>query len=178
MRYRRANIKGATYFFTMNLADRRQTLLTDEFNKLRDSFNRVKHNHPFLLDAMVVLPDHLHLMMTLPENDNDFATRLMLVKTGFSRQITNNEKISPSRKSKRERGIWQRRYWEHLIRDENDFATHVDYIHYNPVKHGYVAQATNWQFSTIHKFVKDGVIPANWGCYSHSTSDDSFGEDV
>ena len=92
MLYRRANIKGSTYFFIINLADRQKTLLTDEFDKLRASFNRVKRHHPFLLDAMVVLPDHLHLMMTLPENDDDFATRLMLIKSGFSRQITNNEK--------------------------------------------------------------------------------------
>ena len=176
MRYRRANIKGGTYFFTINLANRKKTLLTDEFDKLRSSFNHVKRYHPFLLDAMVVLPDHLHFMMTLPENDNDFATRLMLIKSGFSRQITCNEKISLSRKSKRERGIWQRRYWEHLIRDENDFATHINYIHYNPIKHGFVDKASDWQFSTIHKFIKNGIKPTNWGSNSSFTSDSSFGE--
>lgn len=92
---------------------------------------------------MVVLPDHLHLMMTLLEGDNDFSTRIMLFKSGFSRQIPKAEIINSSRESKRERGIWQRRYWEHLIHNETDFARDVDYIHYNPLKHGYVERAVD-----------------------------------
>ncbi len=176
MKYRRADIKGGCYFFTLNLADRQNTLLVDEFDKLRASINKVKHRHPFILDALVVLPDHLHLMMTLPEGDNDFATRLMLIKSGFSRQIPKTENIEPSRESKRERGIWQRRFWEHLIRDETDFERHVDYIHYNPVKHGYVKRAVDWEFSTIHTFIKKGFLTADWGCANDSTSKQSFGE--
>ncbi len=176
MRYRRADIKGGTYFFTINLANRQNTLLVDEFDKLKSSINRVKCRHHFLLDAMVVLPDHLHLMLTLPENDNDFSTRLMLIKTGFSRQVPKTERINTSRQAKGERGIWQRRYWEHLIRDEKDYARHVDYIHYNPVKHGYVESAVDWQFSTIHKYIEKGVLATNWGCEHNLIDDKNFGE--
>ena len=176
MKYRRADIKGGSYFFTLNLADRQNTLLVDEFDKLRASINKVKQRHPFVLDAFVVLPDHLHLMITLPEGDNDFATRLMLIKSGFSRQIPKTEKIESSRESKRERGIWQRRYWEHLIRDDTDFERHVDYIHYNPVKHGYVERAVDWELSTIHSFIEKGLLTADWGYVNAFPSKQSFGE--
>ena len=176
MKYRRADIKGGSYFFTINLADRQNMLLMDEFDKLRDSINKVKHRHPFILDAMVVLPDHLHLMITLPEGDNDFATRLMLIKSGFSLQIPKTEKINPSRESKRERGIWQRRYWEHFIIDETDFERHIDYIHYNTVKHGYVERAVDWEFSTIHSFIKKGLLTDDWGYAGGLSSKQSFGE--
>ncbi len=176
MKYRRADIKGGTYFFTINLADRQNTLLVDEFDKLRASINKVKQRHPFILDALVVLPDHLHLMITLPEGDDDFATRLMLIKSGFSRQIPKTEKIESSRESKRERGIWQRRYWEHLIRDETDFERHVDYIHYNPVKHGYVERAVDCEFTTIHSFIEKDLLTADWGYADESSSKQSFGE--
>jgi len=163
MRYRRADIKGGTYFFTVNLADRKNTLLTDEITILRSSFNRVKKRHPFQLDAMVVLPEHLHALLTLPQNDSDFATRWMLIKSGFSRQLPRQEYIDDSRKRKGERGIWQRRYWEHLIRDEKDYAKHFDYIHYNPVKHGYVRQAVDWPYSTIHRYIAEGLLNRNFG---------------
>ena len=164
MQYRRANITGGTYFFTVNLADRKKTLLVDEFELLRDVFNKVKKQHPFILEAMVVLPEHLHAMITLPTNDNDFALRWMLIKSGFSRQLPKHEKINKSRKRKGERGIWQRRYWEHLIRDNNDYARHVNYIHYNPVKHGYVKMAADWPYSTVHRYIKNNLLDRNWGC--------------
>ncbi len=141
MQYRRANITGATYFFTVNLANRKNTLLIDEFDQLRIVINKVKKQHPFKLDALVILPDHLHAIWTLPAHDNDFAKRWMLIKAGFSRCIPDDELINKSRQKKGERGIWQRRYWEHLIRDEDDYEKHVNYIHYNPVKHGYVNAA-------------------------------------
>ncbi len=138
MYYRRANVPGATYFFTVNLADRKSFILVENIDLLKESIRHVKAAHPFEIDAMVVLPDHLPAIWTLPRDDAEFATRWTLIKAGFSRQIPKTERISESRKSKGERGIWQRRYWEHLIRDDEDFARHVDYIHYNPVKHGYV----------------------------------------
>jgi len=106
MKYRRSDVAGGTYFFTVNLADRNQTLLVDEFDILRDIINKVKKQHPFCLDAMVVLPEHLHALLTLPPDDNDFATRWMLIKSGFSRQLPKLEKINKSRKRKGERGIW------------------------------------------------------------------------
>ena len=176
MKYRRADISGGTYFFTINLADRKSSLLVDEIDKLRSSINKVKQNKPFVLDAMVVLPDHIHLLMTLPEDDNDFPTRIMLIKSGFSRQIPKTENIRESRTSKRERGIWQRRYWEHLIRDETDFERHVDYIHYNPVKHSYVEQAALWEFSTIHRYIEKGIISPDWGSNQDLPLNTTFGE--
>ena len=112
---------------------------------------------------MVILPDHLHAIWTLPPGDADFAKRWMLIKTAFSRALPKHENINQSRKSKRERGIWQRRYWEHLIRDELDYERHVDYIHYNPVKHGYVDKAVDWPYSSIHRFIKNGIISSDWG---------------
>jgi len=156
MQYRRADIKGASYFFTVNLANRKSTLLVDEIEKLRHAIKTVKQRHPFKIDAIVIMPNHLHAVITLPVGDNDFAKRWMLIKASFSRQIPIGEEVSLSRASKRERGIWQRRYWEHLIRDDNDYQTHINYIHYNPVKHGYVEKAVNWPYSSIHQHIKNG----------------------
>ncbi|MEH6579612.1 MAG: transposase [Amphritea sp.] len=174
MRYRRSNIAGGTYFFTVNLCNRNQGLLVDHAGLLRSSIARVKAHHPFIIDAMVVLPDHLHAIWTLPDGDNDFAMRWMLIKAGFSRGIAKEERISCSRKIKHERGIWQRRYWEHLIRDDNDYARHVDYIHFNPVKHGFVERASDWPFSSIHMFIRNGVLNRDWG--SDADRNDEYGE--
>lgn len=164
MRYRRANIDGGTYFFTVNLADRKQTLLVDEIDAFRRSLSKVKREHAFTLDAMVVMPEHCHAIFTLPDGDHDFATRWMLIKAGFSRQLPKQERISQSRQTKGERGIWQRRYWEHCIKNDTDYERHVDYIHYNPVKHGYVDRASEWQYSTIHDYIKRGLLDENWAC--------------
>jgi len=163
MKYRRVDTKGGTYFFTVNLAERDKTLLTDHIDILRATINQVKKRHPFILNAMVVLPDHLHAMLTLPNHNNGYATRWRLIKAGFSRQLSNHEQVTESRKRKGERGIWQRRYWEHLIRDDDDYERHADYIHYNPVKHGYVLRASEWPYSTIHAYIESGVLNRNWG---------------
>lgn len=176
MQYRRADVKGATYFFTVNLAERNSTLLVDEFDKLRRIINKVKNNHPFILDALVVLPDHLHAIWTLPIGDNNFSKRWMLIKAGFSRQLPKNERINKSRVKKGERGIWQWRYWEHLIRDEDDYEKHINYIHYNPVKHGYVKRAVDWQYSTVHDYVEKGVVMADCGCSGIGDKNIDFGE--
>jgi len=176
MRYRRADIKGGTYFFTVNLAERNKTLLVDEIDKLRNSINKVKKQHPFKLDAMVIMPEHLHALMTLPPGDNDYAMRWMLIKAGFSRQLPKGERVNQSRKTKGERGIWQRRHWEHLICDDNDFEKHVDYIHYNPVKHGYVKSMVDWPYSTFHDYVTKGIINASWAGEGICDNNKSFGE--
>jgi len=176
MQYRRADSKDASYLFTVNLANRKSTLLVDKINVLRQSIQTVKQRHPFQIDAMVVMPDHLHAVFTLPTNDNDYATRRMLVKAGFSRQIPTGEQINPSRESKRERGLWRRRYWEHLIRDDKDYNAHVNYIHYNPVKHDYVQQAVNWPHSSIHRFIKNGDISENGGGDNKQSDKDRWGE--
>jgi putative transposase len=162
MRYRRADVMGGTYFFTVNLAERKRTLLVDRIDVLRTVMRKVKAMHPFHIDAMVVLPDHLHAMWTLPEGDADYPTRWALIKAGFSRHLPKDERRNPSRIAKGERGIWQRRYWEHVIRDERDYARHVDYIHYNPVKHGYVNRVADWPHSTFQRDVERGLYPLNW----------------
>ena len=162
MRYRRATVAGAAYFFTVNLADRQSALLTECIADLRHAIRRIKHAHPFRIDAWVVLPDHLHMIWTLPSGDADFASRWMLIKATFSRAIPAGEKRSASRIAKGERGIWQRRYWEHLIRDEDDLARHVDYIHINPVKHGLATRAADWLHSSIRRHVRLGMINADW----------------
>jgi len=152
MRYRRVVVAGGTYFFTVNIDDRKGTLLVDHVDILRDVVKRVKLRHSFEIDAMVVLPDHLHAIWTLPEGDINYAKRWGLIKAGFSRRLNFNEHRSLSRRKKGERGIWQRRFWEHLIRDERDFNRHVEYIHNNPVKHGYIDNAAEWPYSSIHRF--------------------------
>jgi putative transposase len=173
--YRRNFIAGGSFFFTVNLAERRRHLLTEHIEVLRGAFRETRRRHPFTIDAMVVLPDHLHAVWTLPEGDADFATRWRLIKSGFSRHIPVGERISDSRAGRAERGIWQRRYWEHTIRDENDFACHLDYIHINPVKHGLVTRVRDWPYSSFHRMVKLGVYPDDWAG-DVSTNDGDFGE--
>jgi putative transposase len=163
MRYRRAQTAGASYFFTVNLANRRSDLLVREIEALREAIRIVKHAHPFVIEAMVVLPEHLHAIWKLPEGDADYPMRWSLIKSGFSRGLDKTEFIRASRFKKRERGIWQRRYWEHQIKDEWDFEKHADYIHYNPVKHDYVKRPADWPFSTFHRYVQTGVLPEHWG---------------
>jgi putative transposase len=160
--YRRNFIAGGSFFFTVNLAERRLHLLTEHIDELRNAFRKVRRRHPFTIDAMVVLPDHLHAAWTLPEGDADFATRWQLIKSAFSYSLPAGERISDSRAARAERGIWQRRYWEHTIRDERDFARHVDYIHINPVNHGLVTRVRDWPFSSFHRMVKLGIYPEDW----------------
>lgn len=164
MRYRRVVIPGATYFFTVNLLDRKSNLLVDQIDKLRLSFQKIRNLHPFEIDGIVILPDHFHLMITLPRDDGDYSLRLRLIKGAFSQQIESNEYVNPIRKKKSERGIWQRRFWEHLIRNEKDYEHHLNYIHYNPVKHGYVKMAVDWSYSSIHRAIRTGILPKDWAC--------------
>jgi putative transposase len=160
--YRRNFICGGSFFFTANLAERRLRLLVDYIDLLRQAFRYVRRRHPFDIEAIVVLPDHLHAIWTLPEGDADFALRWRLIKSMFSRGLPAGERRSASRAEKGERGIWQRRYWEHTLRDEEDFARHADYIHFNPVKHGYVSRVPDWPYSSFHRMVRFGVYPLDW----------------
>jgi putative transposase len=160
--YRRNFNPGGCFFFTVNLADRRLRLLTERVDDLRAAVRETRLRHPFTIDAIAVLPDHLHAVWTLPEGDADFATRWRLIKSAFSRSVAPTERISASRAMKGERGIWQRRYWEHTIRDENDFVRHVDYIHFNPVKHGLVSRVRDWPHSSFHRMVRLGIYPDDW----------------
>lgn len=163
MKYRRAQIPGGTYFFTVNLADRSSQLLVERISTLREAVRSVKARHPFEIVAWVVLPDHMHAIWTLPPSDTQYAKRWMLIKAAFSSQVPHGERISASRLRKGERGLWQRRYWEHTIADEDDLQRHIDYIHYNPVKHGYARAASEWPYSSIHRYIKAGDITTDWG---------------
>jgi len=160
--YRRLRIAGGRYFFTVNLADRRSSLLTDRVEELRHAVRRVRALAPFGIDAWVVLPDHMHAVWTLPEGDSDFPRRWRAIKDLFSRRIGPRETVSASRSSQGERGIWQRRYWEHAIRDDRDFAAHLNYVHFNPVKHGYVSHPIDWPYSSFRACVAKGLYPADW----------------
>ena len=151
MQYRRVYVEGGCYFFTLALADRQSDLLVQHIDHLRNAFKTVKQNHPFEINAMVVLPDHLHCLWTLPDTDCNYSTRWSLIKANFSRCINKTELIKATRIKKGERGIWQRRFWEHTIRNEQDFLNHIEYIHQNPVKHGYVTDAKDWPYSSIHR---------------------------
>ncbi|AXQ28616.1 transposase [Solimonas sp. K1W22B-7] len=162
MRYRRASAPGGTYFFTVNLADRSSRLLVDRVDDLREAVRLVKQRHPFEIPGWVVLPDHLHAVWALPPDDADFSTRWTLIKGGFARRIEPGEFVRSSRERKGERGIWQRRFWEHQIRDEDDLERHLDYIHINPVKHGCVSRAADWQWSSIHRYVRAGDLSPDW----------------
>lgn len=137
-------------------------MLVERVDILRKAVAGVRGRHPFMIDAWVVLPEHLHAVWTLPDADGDFAVRWSLIKTAFSRAVAADEYIGPSRRRRGERGIWQRRYWEHRIRDEADFAGHVAYVHYNPVRHGHAPCASGWPYSTIHRDIRAGLVASDW----------------
>ncbi len=161
--YRRAWYPGGTYFFTVNALQRQgNDLLTRHIQVLREVVRQVRHGHPFLIHGWVVLPDHLHCVIELPPGDTDFAVRWRLIKAGFSKRLPKDERRSAVRWARGERGLWQRRYWEHLIRDERDYAAHMDYVHFNPVKHGHVARVVDWPYSTFHRLVAAGIYASDW----------------
>ncbi|ERE20673.1 REP-associated tyrosine transposase [Pseudogulbenkiania ferrooxidans] len=162
--YRRAWMPGGTWFFTVALLQRRDNdLLTRRIDDLREAVRATRRAHPFIIHGWVVLPEHLHCVLELPPDDSDFALRWRLIKMGFSKRLPAGERLSASRRRRGERGIWQRRYWEHLIRDEADFAAHLDYVHFNPVKHGLAARVADWPYSTFHRHVQVGRYPEDWG---------------
>ncbi len=163
MEYRRVWQAGGTYFFTVNLLARKNNdLLVRHIDLIRTSVRDVKRRFPFKIHAWVVLPDHIHCVIELPIDDSDFATRWRLIKTNFSKSLPNIEYKSAIRIARGERGIWQRRYWEHLIRDEKDFRAHVDYVHINPVKHGLVNCVKDWPYSTFHRYVAKEIYTSDW----------------
>jgi putative transposase len=158
--YRRARNAGATYFFTVVTAQRRALLASaDAVATLRRSLAEVRRQMPFAIDAWVVMPEHMHAIWTLPAEDCDFSTRWGRIKAAFTRRAGLAHVSAPGRDS----GLWQPRFWEHLIRDDTDFAAHMDYLHYNPVKHGHVAHVIDWPYSSFHRCVSEGVYAADWG---------------
>jgi putative transposase len=161
--YRRYRLPGGTYFFTVNLLQRYPNdLLVRHIDILRSEVRAVREKRPFVIDAWVVLPDHLHCVWTLPQGDDDFTNRWRLIKQGFSKALPITERRSAVRMARGERGIWQRRFWEHAIRNETDYAAHIDYCHINPFKHGYVQRVADWPYSTFHRDVERGIYPLDW----------------
>ena len=174
--FRRAPVAGATYFFTVVTHQRRPLLCEPPVRQaLNSALQQVRRERPFSLDALVLLPDHLHCIWTLPSDDANFATRWSLIKRLTSQTVRDRAGIhdSSSGRTRRELGLWQRRFWEHQVRDETDLARHVDYIHGNPVKHGLVQRVEQWPYSSFHRFVKHGWLPANW---ESPAMDGEFGE--
>lgn len=173
MRYRRDHTDNSTYFFTVVTFGRKPVLWQQKnIDLLRAVFFEEMKRRPFIIDAIVVMPDHIHALWTLPANDNDYSTRWRNIKSLFTRKIKQDDRpeASPARRHKKEQAIWQRRFWEHRIRNEKDFENHVNYIHYNPVKHGYVQNPKDWRYSSVHRYIKRGIIDANWGS-GKSTAD-------
>ncbi len=161
--YLRDRTPGGCYFFTVNLADRKRHTLIQHIDALRDAFRTTLANHPARVDAIVVLPDHLHCLWQLPSDDADYPLRWRLIKARFAVRVTDDMAPSASRRRRGERAVWQRRYWEHRIRDDDDYAKHLDYIHYNPVKHGHVGAARDWPYSSFRRWVTRGIYTEDWG---------------
>ena len=174
MRYHRAKVKGGTYFFTVVTYKRIKIFnRSDNVELLRQAFRKIIKQHPFRIDAFVLLPDHLHCIWTLPQGDADFSKRWRLIKSYFSRKFKqtqvdwvegrNPTKTASSRLKKKEKLLWQRRFWEHLIRNHEDLRRHVEYIHYNPVKHGLTKAPSDWDYSSFHRYVDEGMYDIKWG---------------
>ncbi|MFH0780659.1 MAG: transposase [Pseudomonadota bacterium] len=179
--YRRIKAQGGTYFFTV-VTYRRQRFLCDEpvRTALREAIREVQAACPFTIDGWVLLPDHLHCIWTLPEGDGDFSKRWAMMKRFVSKrcgsELLREEWLTESKRKRNESTIWQRRYWEYMISDEGDFLRHMDYLHYNPVKHGLVQSVKDWPYSTFHRYVRDGVYPEDWGGVRDGEMESGFGE--
>ena len=167
MQYRRAKVAGASYFFTIVTHDRHPIFRNVEAVALfQTGLKRIKSRHPFEVDAFVILPDHIHMVWTLPDGDAEFSTRWRLIKEAFTKPfVWQRQQLdrSTSRLAKGEQAIWQRRFWEHVVRDEADYAAHIDYIHYNPVRHGLASAARDWPYSSFSSCVERGVYEPHWG---------------
>lgn len=179
--YRRANTKGGTYFFTV-VTYRRQRYLCDERVRyaLREGIKATRATHPFTIDAWVLLPDHLHCIWTLPTGDADFGIRWAMIKRYVTKlcasELKRDEWMNLSKLNRNESTLWQRRFWEHQIRDEWDYVRHMDYLHYNPVKHGLVEKVSDWPHSTFHQYVRLGVYGVDWAGVMVEQDLEDFGE--
>ena len=156
--YLRLYQPGGSYFFTVVTHQRLKTLSQPaNIVRLHSAFHKVMKKHPFTLGAFVILPDHIHCMWRMPSWDSDYSIRWRLIKSHFSGGF--NHPVN----KRGEKDIWQRRFWEHLLRDDADWRRHMDYIHYNPVKHGYVENPGDWPHSSFRQAIKDGLYALDWG---------------
>jgi putative transposase len=172
--YRRNFIPGGTFFFTVTLHDRRSTALIDHIALLRTAFRTTHSERPFVTDAIVILPDHLHAILTLPPGDSDFSDRWRRIKGSFTRSVVATG-APISRNNRGEYSLWQKRFWEHTIRDERDFERCADYVHFNPVKHRLATSPSDWAFSSLHRYVRAGILSPDWGG-DGSADTSNFGE--
>lgn len=174
--YLRTHIPGGTYFFTLATMKRQPVLLKPKIRTaLRQAIHLTHTRYPFHVDAWVLLPDHLHCVWTLPEGDDQYGMRWSLIKRHVTQETGFYSNATASRVTRRERGLWQRRFWEHAIRDEKDFERHVDYIRWNPVKHGHARTVSEWPYSTFHRYVRQGIYAPDWGGFTERQAE-SFGE--
>jgi putative transposase len=160
--YRRNVVPGGTFFFTVTLADRRSSVLVDHVGLLRSAFRNARDRKSFVVDAIVILPGHLHAILTLPAGDSDFSGRWRAIKAAFTRSIVRTG-ATILRDDRGEYLLWQRRFWEHTIRDDQDFERCANYVHFNPVKHRLVSTPGEWPFSSLHRYVRAGILPLDWG---------------
>jgi putative transposase len=174
VRYRRNFIAGGTFFFTVTLEDRTSRALVDHVEALRAAMRETRGLYPFTIDAVVILPDHLHIVVTLPEGDADYTNRWRLIKRRFTDAVIKSG-TPVARHRNGEVALWQRRFWEHTIRDDGDFERHVDYVHFNPVRHGLVARVRDWPYSSFHDYVRRGLLTQDWGG-DFGQDQGSFGE--
>ena len=173
--YRRNRVAGGTYFFTLTLRDRHASTLVDHIDALRQAFRTTRHKRPFELDAIVVLPEHLHAVWTLPPDDNDYSSRWRSIKSLFTKALK-GQMANVARNRRGEHDLWQRRYWEHTVRNEEDLRRHIDYLHFNPVKHGLVNRVRDWPYSSFHRFVQRGLYDNDWGGGGVEGKADKYGE--
>ena len=173
--YRRNFIPGGTFFFTVTLADRSSKVLVERIDLLRNALRAARRERPFVIEAIVILPEHLHAIFTLPPDDPDFSGRWRRIKGHFSSALI-GASAQLRRRPNGDLALWQRRFWEHTIRDEGDFARHVDYIHFNPVKHALVQRVGDWPYSSFHRYVMDGILPEDWAGDAGQKSGEGFGE--
>jgi putative transposase len=173
--YRRNFVPGGTFFFTVTLANRCSKVLVDHVDLRRNALRVARQERPFVIDAVVILPDHLHAIFTLPPGDSDFSGRWRRIKGHFSSALI-DASTQLKRRPNGDLALWQRRFWEHTIRDEGDLERHVDYIHFNPVKHALVARVRDWPHSSFHRYVKDGILPDDWAGDAASEGGKGFGE--
>ncbi len=175
-KYRRLYRPGRTYFFTLVTHNRQKLFVNEDArSRLRLAIECEQERRPFDMPAIVLMPEHLHCIWRLPEEDSNFSVRWACIKKAFTKSWLaegGRENSVPEYRAKyRERGVWQRRFWEHLIRDQQDYASHMDYIHYNPVKHKYAKCPHKWKYSSFHRWVKEGIYRPDWHCVCNENKD-------
>lgn len=178
--YRRDHTEGGTWFFTLATHERRPALIAENVRiALRNAIEDTRAMLPFEIDAWGLLPDHIHCIWTLPDNDSDFSTRWSRIKRLTTQAVRRDGAHGApygSRAKRREGSLWQRRFWEHRIRNDADFQRHMDYLHWNPVKHGLVDQVADWPWSSFHRLARAGFYAADWGSRDHQSTGGDFGE--